>query len=170
MLRLVCGLGSVTRSYRPLLAQIGLTYPQYLVMLVLWQDDGQSVNDIAARLSLPGHALSPLLAWMDRAGLLTRTRQAPDRRVVRVRLTPAGRDLEVAAAEVQRSVVCATQLSAVALGELREQLHGVVEDMTAGTSAPARRERSPRHSRPHSTALPGASRVRCLTTVGVDPS
>jgi len=46
-------------------------------MLVLWQDDGQSVNDIAARLSLPGHALSPLLALMDRAGLLTRTRQAP---------------------------------------------------------------------------------------------
>ncbi len=59
-------------------------------MLVLWQDDGQSVNDIADSLSLPGHALSPLLARMDRAGLLTRTRQAPDRRVVRVRLTPAG--------------------------------------------------------------------------------
>ncbi len=59
-------------------------------MLEFWRDDGQSVNDIAARLSLPGHALSLLLARMDRAGLLTRTRQAPDRRVVWVRLTSAG--------------------------------------------------------------------------------
>ena len=78
-------------------------------MLEFWQDDGQSVNDIAARLSLPGHALSPLLALMDRAGLLTRTRQAPNRRVVWVRLTPAGHDREdVVLLDLKLSARCAT--------------------------------------------------------------
>ncbi len=78
-------------------------------MLDFWQDDGQSVNDIAARLALPGHALSLLLARMDRAGLLTRTRQAPNRRVVWVRLTPAGRDREdVVLLDLKLSARCAT--------------------------------------------------------------
>jgi len=77
-------------------------------MLVRWQDDGQSVNDIAVRVSLPGHALSLLLARMDRAGLLTRTRQAPDRRVVWVRLAPAGRDREdVVLLDLKLSARCA---------------------------------------------------------------
>ncbi|MEJ7705518.1 MAG: MarR family winged helix-turn-helix transcriptional regulator [Geodermatophilaceae bacterium] len=121
---------AVTRAYRPLLEQIGLTYPQYLVMLVLWQDGAHAVHEIAARLALPAHALSPLLARLERAGLVTRRRSSSDHRVVRVRLTAVGADLEAAAGRAQRDVACQTQLDPAALAELREELHELVARMS----------------------------------------
>ena len=72
---------AVTRAYRPLLEELGLTYPQYLVMLVLWQEDGPvGVNDIGARLGLDSGTLTPLLRRLDHAGLVTRARSADDER------------------------------------------------------------------------------------------
>ena len=85
---------AVTRAYRPLLEELGLTYPQYLVMLVLWQEDGPvGVNDIGARLGLDSGTLTPLLRRLDHAGLVTRARSADDERRRLISLAPAGRDL-----------------------------------------------------------------------------
>jgi DNA-binding MarR family transcriptional regulator len=117
---------AIVRAYRPLLGKIGLTYPQYLVMMVLWEEDGQSVRDIADRLLLPPHALSPLLERMSTAGLLTRDRDPHDGRVVRIHLTRAGTRLHDAASRVQASVACQTQLSPDALAGMRDQLQEFV--------------------------------------------
>ncbi len=122
---------SVIRAYRPLLRDIGLTYPQYLALMVLWQQDGLSVNQIADRLQLPGNALTPLLARLEQLGYLSRTRDHGDGRVVRARLTPLGIDLEREAAAVQRHVVCRTGLDEVSLAALRTQLQDLVDDMRA---------------------------------------
>lgn len=141
----------VTRAYRPLLEQIGLTYPQYLVMLVLWQDGEHAVHEIAARLALPPHAISPLVDRLDAAGLVVRRREAPDRRVVHVQLTAAGADLEAAASLAQQAVACRTRLSPAALNALRDELHDLVRHMDAGlavtASVPPPRQRDRR--RPH---------------------
>lgn len=114
---------AVVRRYRPLLAELGLTYPQYLLLLVLWQDGSRTVGELGGRLSLPPHGLSPPLDRLEAAGLVQRRGQAHDRRVVRVHLTRQGAELEAAAAVVQRSVVCSTGLDHEELAELRDRLH-----------------------------------------------
>ena len=128
---------TVTRAYRPLLEKIGLTYPQYLVMMVLWQDAELAVHEIAARLKLAPHAVSPLIGRLERAGLVVRQRAAPDRRVVQVHLTGAGADLESAAAEAQHSVVCQTELSSPELADLRAALHQLIAAMDVDAGGPA---------------------------------
>ncbi len=90
----------LTAAYRPLLADLGLTYPQYLVMLVLWEDDGLAVGEIGERLALDSGTLSPLLRRLEAAGLVHRVRDEADERRVTVHLTAAGRDLEARAADV----------------------------------------------------------------------
>jgi len=90
----------LTAAYRPLLADLGLTYPQYLVMLVLWEQDGQSVGSIGERLSLDSATLSPLLRRMERAGLIDRVRDPADERRVTVGLTHEGRAMEQRAAGI----------------------------------------------------------------------
>lgn len=84
---------AVLATYRELLADLGVTYPQYLVLLVLWETDGATVSHLGARLSLESGTLSPLLRRMEDAGLVSRTRSGDDERVVHVRLTEAGRAL-----------------------------------------------------------------------------
>ena len=91
---------ALNERYRPVLGDLGLTYPQYLVMLVLWENDGLSVGDLGGRLHLDSGTLSPLLKRMEAAGLVTRTRLADDERSVRVALTAGGRDLRARAAHV----------------------------------------------------------------------
>lgn len=112
---------AVTRAYRPLLARIGLTYPQYLVMMALWEDGSATVGAIAAHLQLDSHAVSPLVTRLADAGLLERGR-GEDRRQVVVSLTARGRDLEQAASDAQAQVVCATGLAPSDLARLREEL------------------------------------------------
>lgn len=90
----------ITQAYTPMLDKLGLTYPQYLVMLVLWEKDCQPVNDIAKRLFLETNTVTPLLKRMEAEGLVERLRDAADGRKVLVRLTAAGRALEAAAASV----------------------------------------------------------------------
>ena len=120
----------VTRAYRPLLESIGLTYPQYLVMLVLWEQDGRPVRDIASRLQLSPHALSPMLRRLVSAGFVERQVDAADGRVVNVVLTSRGRELESAASRAQYDVVAQTGLCGEDLGDLRGALHALALDMS----------------------------------------
>ena len=125
---------AVTRSYRPMLARLSLTYPQYLLMMVLWERDGLPVHEVAERLDLPPHAMSPMLDRLCSRGLLTRGRDDRDARVVRVRLTAEGVALETQAAEVQRAVVACTDLDPTELAGLRTALYSLVERMRQTTS------------------------------------
>lgn len=126
---------AVTRAYRPLLGALDLTYPQYLVMLVLWQDGATPIRGIAARLQLGPSAISPLVDQLEAAGLVTRLRGGSDRRIVVVELTEAGRHLEEAAAIAQEAVVCRTGLSEAALAALRQDLVALVDRIALSDAA-----------------------------------
>ena len=84
----------MTKVYKPLLQALGLTYPQYLAMLVLWQRDGLTVGEISQHLLTDPGSLTPLLKRLEAEGLLTRTRSSADERVVELRLTEKGRSLQ----------------------------------------------------------------------------
>ena len=107
---------AMTKLYKPLLEELGLTYPQYLVMLVLWEQDDQGVSALGERLNLDSGTLTPLLKRMEQAGLLQRTRSSEDERKVHVTLSAAGRKLKVKAAKVP---ACILQASGCPLPELR---------------------------------------------------
>ena len=104
------------KVYRPLLKALELTYPQYLVMLVLWEQEDQTVSAIGERLYLDSATLTPLLKRLEAAGLVTRTRAAEDERQVLVALTAAGRQLRHKAQQIPPAVLCAADCS---LGELK---------------------------------------------------
>lgn len=106
---------AMTKLYKPLLDSLGLTYPQYLVMLVLWEQDTQSVSMLGARLGLDSGTLTPLLKRLEEAGLLLRRRDVLDERRVIVQLTHAGRKLQKPAASVPQ---CLLQTVACDLSEL----------------------------------------------------
>ena len=94
----------LTAAYRPLLADLGLTYPQYLVMLVLWERDGMGVGELGDRLDLDSGTLSPLLRRLEHAGLVRRERAASDERRVTIRLTDRGCDLQERAAGIPEAI------------------------------------------------------------------
>lgn len=124
-----------SRAYRPLLDPLGLTYPQYLVMLILWEADGRTVGGIGERLGLDSNTLTPLIKRLEAAGHVRRTRDADDQRVVRVQLTQAGRALREKAAGVFASVTCATGLSEAAAEALRREVIALRDTLT-GPSPP----------------------------------
>ncbi|MEL6239560.1 MAG: MarR family transcriptional regulator [Pseudomonadota bacterium] len=128
---------AVTRSYRPLLQDIGLTYPQYLVMLTLWQNHPLAGKDIAERLNLSANAISPLLDRLEESGFVTRERDAVDRRVVHVALTDRGIALEREASRAQNAVVCHTELSDGELAHLRDELKALVDRMEPAPGEPS---------------------------------
>ena len=84
----------ITQAYHPFLAEYGLTYPQYLVLMVLWEKDMQPVNDIAKRLKLETNTVTPLLKRMESEGILTRTQGKEDARQIIVKLSRKGKDLK----------------------------------------------------------------------------
>ena len=94
----------LTQAYHPLLSQHGLTYPQYLVLLILWEKDAQPVNDIAKRLFLETKTVTPLLQRMEKEGILTRTKGKKDARQMIVALTRKGKDLQKKLADVPFAV------------------------------------------------------------------
>lgn len=94
----------ITQAYHPLLSEHGLTYPQYLVLLVLWEQDGQPVNDIAKRLMLETNTVTPLLKRMEAEGILTRSRGAEDARQMIVKLTAKGRGMKKKLMDVPETV------------------------------------------------------------------
>ncbi|MES2820069.1 MAG: MarR family transcriptional regulator [Pseudomonadota bacterium] len=112
----------MTKVYKPLLQALGLTYPQYVAMLVLWQGDGITVGDISARLLTDPGSLTPLLKRLEAEGLLTRTRSNRDERVVELHLTDKGRALYEQAQALPNCVLQATGQSLEQIGALRDQL------------------------------------------------
>lgn len=109
-------------AYKPLLDPLGLTYPQYLVLLALWAEDGQNVGRLGAQLALETNTLTPLLKRLETAGLIARQRDPGDERQVRVTLTPQGRAMEARAAAVPRGFLAATGLTLDEALTLRESL------------------------------------------------
>jgi DNA-binding MarR family transcriptional regulator len=116
---------AMNKVYRKLLRKLDLTYPQYLVMLVLWERDAVSVSDIGARLFLDSATLTPLLKRLEAAGLVTRSRSTADERQVVVALSQAGRALAQQAGAIQEQVLCVTACPPDALGALKVQLEGL---------------------------------------------
>ncbi len=120
---------AVTRAYRPLLAAHDLTYPQYLVMLVLWQDGPSTSGRIAKRLCLAPNAITPLVDRLLVQNLVERVREDNDRRVVTIRTTEKGDALEESVSLAQQSVECRTGLGPHALARLREELIALTAKM-----------------------------------------
>ena len=110
------------KVYKPLLDPLGLTYPQYLVMLILWDEDEVTVKELGQRLQLDSGTLTPLLKRLEANGLVTRRRSEEDERRVLIALTPAGRALDAKAAEVPRDLFCSTGLTLDGLNQLRDTL------------------------------------------------
>jgi len=102
---------AMNKVYRQLLKKLGLTYPQYLVMMVLWENDQLTVSDIGSRLFLDSATLTPLLKRLETAGFISRQRAASDERQVVIRLTTAGRNLHKKAEAVPDAVFSATACS-----------------------------------------------------------
>lgn len=113
---------AATAAYRPLLEDLGLTYPQYLVMLTLWERDGRGVREICTELALDTGTLSPLLKRLEGLGLIERRRLSADERRVEVHLTATGRDLRGRAQDIPRRLADSTGMSDSELAALREAL------------------------------------------------
>jgi len=113
---------SITGLYRPLLEPLGLTYPQYLVMLVLWEQDGLTVRELGQRLQLDSGTLTPLLKRLQAAGLVSRQRREEDEREVDVRLTESGLALREQASDVPQCMAQCLQLSSDQMQTLRNEL------------------------------------------------
>ncbi len=123
-----------TRAYGPLLEPLGLTYPQYLVMLALWEQDEQSVSELGEHLSLDSGTLTPLLKRMESAGLVRRARSSGDERVVMVRLSEAGKRLEAKARKVPAQLFTRagfepTEEGLASLVRLRNQLQALTQKL-----------------------------------------
>jgi MarR family transcriptional regulator, organic hydroperoxide resistance regulator len=119
------------KVYKPLLERLGLTYPQFLVLLVLWDRDRLTVTEIGRHLFLDSGTLTPLLKRLEAAGLLRRTRDPADERQVRVSLTAKGRDLKARAADARHEVACATGLPPAEIDALKEQIERLREALHA---------------------------------------
>jgi len=113
---------AMTRLYKPMLDKLKLTYPQYLVMLALWEQDGATVSELGERLSLDSGTLTPLLKRLETIGYLTRLRDAADERRVRITLSGAGRRLKARAADVPACLLAATQCDVPELIALTQQI------------------------------------------------
>lgn len=112
----------MTKTYKPLLQSIGLTYPQYLAMLVLWERDGITVGEISTRLLTDPGSLTPLLKRLEADGLINRTRSSVDERVVELRLTEKGRALQEQAQRFPSCILQASEHKPEQLAALKEEL------------------------------------------------
>ncbi|AZD23572.1 DNA-binding transcriptional regulator, MarR family [Pseudomonas chlororaphis] len=112
----------MTKVYKPLLQELGLTYPQYLAMMVLWEQDGLTVGEISSRLLTDPGSLTPLLKRLEAEGLLSRTRSREDERVVIIKLTEQGRALYDRARGVPQCILGASGLTLEQLRKLQADL------------------------------------------------
>ena len=119
------------RFYKPMLDRLGLTYPQYLVMLVLWEQDGLPVKEIGERLFLDSGTLTPLLKRLEKAQLIKRTRSSEDERQVLIALTPQGRALHDKARAVPQSVLAATACSVAELSAIKNEIIALRDRLNA---------------------------------------
>ncbi|MDD2845810.1 MAG: MarR family transcriptional regulator [Rhodoferax sp.] len=122
---------AMTKLYKPLLQPLGLTYPQYLVMLVLWEQDDCMVSELGERLFLDSGTLTPLLKRMETSGWLQRQRDSADERRVRIGLTSAGHALREKVASVPVSLLQHTHCTPSELQALREQVQKLRDHLVA---------------------------------------
>jgi len=125
----------IIREYQPHLEALGLTYPQYLVLMVLWQEDGLGVNEIAQKLFLNTNTITPLLKRMEKQALLVRKRSSVDERKVQIVLTPTGKEMEQKALHIPEKLIGKLRDSDVNMNELRQlkqQLEGLIDLLAKG--------------------------------------
>lgn len=129
---------AVTQAYAPLLAKLGLTYPQYLVMLVLWETDGLTVKELGERLFLDSGTLTPLLKRLEAQGMVKRERSTQDARSVHVHLTARGRALRRKAVVIPEEMVCKMGLSLEELSRLRGDVQRLFAMLSKSQSEPSK--------------------------------
>ena len=122
---------AMTRVYKPLLDELGLTYPQYLAMLVLWERDGLMVSELGERLYLDSGTLTPLLKRLEASGLITRIRAVEDERRVHITLSASGRKLKTRAAKIPGCILSASQCSIPELILLTQQVQALRQRLVA---------------------------------------
>ena len=125
---------SIIAAYRPLLDDMDLTYPQYLVMMVLWETDGLRVTDVGQRLGMDMGTLSPLLKRMELRGVLDRRRRRDDERVVELGLTSEGKRLGQSALKLRGQILCQTDLTERKAEALRASLHSLTRSLNAAVT------------------------------------
>jgi DNA-binding MarR family transcriptional regulator len=128
---------AVTARYRPMLEELGLTYPQYLVMMLLWEQDNQTVGQLGARLALDSGTLSPLLKRLTAAGLVTRHRRVEDERSVSIALTDAGRALRAKSFRISEEMIGAIGFDMGEFDDLKQRLRLLTERVSSTTPAQA---------------------------------
>lgn len=127
---------AMNRVYKPMLDRIGITYPQYLVLHALWEEDGRTIGGIADRLSLESSTITPLVKRLAAAGFVVRERDARDERQVRVMLTPAGEALRSEGACLAEAIFARTGMDVASLRALTEQVRQLQRALTADESEP----------------------------------
>ena len=122
---------AMTKIYKPLLDELGLTYPQYLAMLVLWEKDGLMVSELGQRLYLDSGTLTPLLKRLEVSGFIARIRAVEDERRVHITLTSAGRKLRAKAAKIPACILSASQCSISEISDLTRQVQSLRQHLAA---------------------------------------
>lgn len=122
---------AMTAAYRPILTELNLTYPQYLVLLVLWEEDRVTVGRLGERLQLDSGTLSPLLKRLEANGFIRRERSLQDERQVEVTLTPAGRKLEGKVQCIPEKLGAQTGITEQEAADLRDAIHRLTDALTA---------------------------------------
>lgn len=124
----------ITREYQPYLDELGITYPQYLVLMVLWEKDDQTVNDIGKKLILNTNTITPLLKRLQKLGFIDRKRSEEDERKVMISLTPKGKEMEHKAAAIPEKLVAGlmdSPMKAEDLLAMKENLYQVIDFLSA---------------------------------------
>jgi len=117
------------RAYQPLLKQLGLTYPQFIAMILLWEQDTQTVGELGRSLFLQSNTLTPMLKRLEKLGYIKRSRDVADERQVRIQLTEAGRKLHLRASDIVRSVRDATGLRDKQVKELTREINTLRKEL-----------------------------------------
>ncbi|WP_323718331.1 MarR family winged helix-turn-helix transcriptional regulator [Paracoccus aminovorans] len=126
---------AINRLYKPLLDQLGITYPQYLVLSVLWEEDGRGVGAIATRLDLEPSTITPLVKRLEAAGLVTRTRRPDDERSVSVALTPRGAALKTESRCLGEALFTKAGMAAEEMIALNSKVRDLHDALTSKASA-----------------------------------
>ena len=129
----------ITREYQPFLDRLGITYPQYLVLMILWENDGLPVNDIAKKLILNTNTITPLLKRMEKDGMIRRKRSGEDERKVIVQLTGKGRALQEEAAQIPEQLAARLVEGELMIDDL-VRLKGMLDSMIRSLSKQTDRE------------------------------
>lgn len=134
---------ALIRAYGPLLDPLGITYLQYLVLMILWTERSVSVKELGDRLALDSGTLTPLLKRLEQRGLVTRRRDDEDERVVRIELTPEGQKLRAKARRIPTEIACRTgfdvtnERELARLARLRQELVTLTQQIERGSTAEA---------------------------------